>query len=198
MRVLVVLAHPLPGSFNHAIAESACRALRGNGYEVLFHDLCAEGFDPLLKPADLEKGAISDPVIAQHCWELAECGGMIVVHPNWWGQPPAILKGWIDRVVRPGVAYEFLEGDSGEGIPRGLLAGKSALVFNTSDTPAERERDIFGDPLESIWKKCIFGFCGVTNFCRKTYGVIVTSTPQQRKVWLDDVIVTVDSFYPKT
>ena len=54
-------------------------------------------------------------------------------------QPPAILKGWIDRVMRPGVAYEFLEGDSGEGVPNGLLKAKTALVFNTSNTPEDRE-----------------------------------------------------------
>lgn len=55
------------------------------------------------------------------------------------GQPPAILKGWVDRVIRAGVAYEFAEGDSGEGVPIGLLKAKSALVFNTSNTLEERE-----------------------------------------------------------
>jgi len=54
-----------------------------------------------------------------------------VVHPNWWGQPPAILKGWIDRILRPGVAYQFLEGDAGEGVPVGLLKAETALIFNT-------------------------------------------------------------------
>ena len=53
-------------------------------------------------------------------------------------QPPAILKGWIDRVMRPGVAYEFLEGGSGKGVPNGLLKAKAALVFNTSNTPEDR------------------------------------------------------------
>ena len=196
MRVLVILAHPKPGSFNHAIAAEVCGTLGGRGHQALFHDLYAEEFDPLLKSPDLAKGPIADPVIAKHCRELAGCGGMIFVHPNWWGQPPAILKGWIDRVVRPGVAYEFLEGDSGEGVPRGLLAGKTALVFNTSDTPEHREKAVFGDPLESIWTKCVFGFCGITRHHRKTYGVIVNSTVEQRKAWLDDVRSTVKNYFP--
>jgi NAD(P)H dehydrogenase (quinone) len=55
-------------------------------------------------------------VIELHCREIADVDG-IIVHPNWWGQPPAILKGWVDRVLRPGVAYRFLEGDAGEGVP---------------------------------------------------------------------------------
>ena len=57
------------------------------------------------------------------------------------GQPPAILKGWIDdRVLRPGIAYEFIEEDSGEGVPNGLLKAKSALVFSTSNTESHREK----------------------------------------------------------
>ena len=63
------------------------------------------------------------------------------------GQPPAILKGWIDRVIRPGVAYRFLEGDSGEGVPLGLLRAQTALVFNTANTPEDRESLVFRDRL---------------------------------------------------
>ena len=63
------------------------------------------------------------------------------------GQPPAILKGWIDRVIRPGVAYRFLEGDSGEGVPLGLLRAQTALVFNTANPPEDQESVVFRDPL---------------------------------------------------
>ena len=72
--------------------------------------------------------------VQRHCDEISRADGIIIVHPNWWGQPPAILKGWVDRLLRPGVAYEFLEGDKGEGIPRGLLRANCAVVFNTSNT----------------------------------------------------------------
>ena len=121
----------------------------------------------------------------------------LLLHPNWWGQPPAILKGWIDRVIRPGVAYKFIEGDSGEGIPVGLLKAQSALVFNTGDTASERETAIFKDPLETIWKNCIFGLCGVRNFYRRLFAILVTSTEEQRKQWLAEVSGIVDTYYPK-
>jgi putative NADPH-quinone reductase len=101
--------------------------------------------------------------------------------------PPAILKGWIDRVLRPGIAYRFLESDSGEGIPIGLLSAKAVIVFNTSNTPVQREQEVFGDPLERIWKDCIVLFCGVPVFYRKMFGVIVTSSEEQRKAWLGEV-----------
>jgi len=187
MRVLTILAHPQPGSFNHAIAEAAVAALAAGGHEVVFHDLYAEGFDPLLSSEEIPKGAQIDEALASHCRDLAEAEGIIVVHPNWWGMPPAILKGWVDRVVRPGLAYEFLEGDSGQGVPRGLLRAKKALVFNTTNTEAKREQEAFGDPLQTLWKNCIFGLCGVEDFSRKSYGVVVTSTEAERRAWLDDV-----------
>lgn len=187
MRVLVILAHPQPGSFNHAIANAAVATLEAGGHEVVFHDLYGERFDPLLSSEEIPKGAEIDEALARHCRDLVEAEGIIVVHPNWWGMPPAILKGWVDRVVRPGLAYEFLEGDSGEGVPRGLLRAKKALVFNTTNTEAKREQEAFGDPLQTLWKNCIFGLCGVEDFSRKSYGVVVTSTEVQRRAWLDDV-----------
>ena len=110
--------------------------------------------------------------------------------------PPAILKGWVDRVVRPGVAYEFLEGDGGEGVPRGLLRARKALVFNTSNTEAKREQEAFGDPLQTLWKNCIFGLCGLEDFSRKSYGVVVTSTVAERRAWLDDVRQRVRECFP--
>ena len=196
MKISVILAHPDPGSFNHAIADAAVTGIRRNGHTTWFHDLYAEGFDPILPGQEIPSGAAIPPSVEIHCEEIAEADGIVIVHPNWWGQPPAILKGWCDRVLRPGVAYKFLEGDTGEGIPVGLLKARAALVFNTSNTPDERERIIFGDPLESIWKKCIFGLCGVRTFHREMFGVVVTSTHEQRKEWLARVKDVVTSCFP--
>ncbi len=162
----------------------------------MFHDLYNESFNPVLPLEEIPKNAGLDPLVQVHCDEVAHVDGIVVVHPNWWGQPPAILKGWIDRVIRPGVAYEFLEGDSGEGVPCGLLKARTALVFNTSNTPAEREISVFGDPLETIWKNCIFDLCGVKNFYRKVFGVIVTSTDEQRRQWLKEVEEIVAKYFP--
>jgi putative NADPH-quinone reductase len=134
--------------------------------------------------------------VAKHCRELAAADGIIIVHPNWWGQPPAILTGWIDRVVRSGLAYRFREGDGGEGVPEGLLRLRRAVIFNTSDTPAEREERVFGDPLERIWKKCVFDFCGVKKVSRKVFRVVVTSTGAQRAGWLARARALVAKSFP--
>jgi putative NADPH-quinone reductase len=159
MTILLVIAHPNRASFNRAIADTVAKTLRDKGQTVLFHDLYEEGFPALLEPDEIPKGAILHPLVESHCRELSAADGIVIVHPNWWGQPPAILKGWVDRIFRPGVAYEFLEGDGGEGTPLGLLKARAALVFNTSNTPQQREMEVFGDPLETLWKNCIFGLC---------------------------------------
>jgi len=195
MNISVILGHPQPGSFNHAIAETAVQALREGGHTVWFHDLYAEGFDPLLSHGEIPRGAALPPDIRQHCDEIAAADGIVIVHPNWWGQPPAILKGWVDRVIRPGVAYEFLEGDGGEGVPVGLLKARAALVFNTANTPEQRENEVFGDPLQLLWKNCIFDLCGVPVFYRKMYRVIATSTEDERQAWLADVRATVSHYF---
>lgn len=196
MNILIVLAHPKKGSFNHAIAETALKTLESKGHNVIFHDLYCENFDPLLPYHEIPKNSVVESVIQDHCQELLSAQGIIVVHPNWWGMPPAIMKGWIDRVIRAGTAYEFVEGDSGEGVPVGLLNADSVIVFNTSNTPLNREVEVFGDPLETLWKNCIFGLCGVKNFYRKNYGVIVTSDIKKRQEWLSDVKNTVNTVFP--
>ena len=186
MKILVLLAHPQPGSFNHALAETAVATLEHGGHEVIFHDLQAEGFDPVMVAAEIPTDGPVEPEIARHCEELAAAEGIVVVHPNWWGQPPAVLKGWIDRVVRPGVAYRFLEGDSGEGVPEGLLEARAAVVLNTSNTEAGRELAVFGDPLETLWKNCVFDLCGVEDVRRRNFGVVVASTEEERLRWLEE------------
>ncbi len=197
MNISVILAHPNPDSFNHAIASTAVHTLTANGHDVRFHDLYQERFDPMLPFAEFSRQAALPIEIEQHCKEISEADGIIIVHPNWWGQPPAILKGWIDRVIRPGVAYEFLEGDKGEGVPQGLLKAQSAIVFNTSNTQTQREMDVFGDPLETLWRNCIFGLCGVSRFYRKTFNIVITSNESQRRQWLAEVSKIIEEYFPK-
>jgi putative NADPH-quinone reductase len=191
MEISVILAHPDKYSFNHAIAHAVAEEIRSCGSTVFFHDLYEENFDPILPVSEIHKDAHLPVEIQSYCDEISTTDGIVIIHPNWWGQPPAILKGWVDRVIRPGVAYEFIEEDSGEGIPNGLLKAKFALVINTSNTPTEREMNVFGDPLEILWKKCIFEFCGETIFYRKLFNNVVISSEKDRKNWLAESRETV-------
>ena len=187
MQASVILAHPDPNSFNHAIAEKVVDTLSRAAFGVNFHDLYREQFEPLLPAEEIARNVPLPEPIEAHCREIRAADLIVIIHPNWWGQPPAILKGWVDRVIRPGVAYEFLEGDGGEGVPAGLLRAQYALVFNTSNTEPFREQEVFGDPLETIWKNCIFGLCGVNQMHRRTFSIVVTSSKETRRRWLAEV-----------
>ncbi|HMK53241.1 MAG TPA: NAD(P)H-dependent oxidoreductase [Methanobacteriaceae archaeon] len=196
MKVLVIVAHPYQKSFNHAIYETVIEELEKNGHEIYAHDLYAEQFNPLLQGYELVDGETTDPLVFEHRSQIKNVQGIIIIHPNWWGQPPAILKGWIDRVLRSGIAYEFDEGDDGSGVPNGLLKAKYALVFNTSNTASEREMRVFGDPLERIWRDCVFDFCGISNYYRKIFRIMVSSTPKERLDWLEEVKDVITEYFP--
>ena len=183
---LVVVAHPSAASFSHALGEAAASELRDQRWQIVLHDLYAEHFDPVQPTGEAGNRISSDERVEAHCRHLAAADLIVVAHPNWWGQPPAIMKGWIDRVFRPGVAYDYPAGVGPEGEPAGLLRAKAALVFNTSNTPAERETAVFGDPLDALWKRCVFGLCGVKTVERRMFGPISSSTPQQRHAWLGE------------
>lgn len=196
MQISLILGHPPAQSLNHAIAQAAADCLQQNGHTVICHDLYAEAFDPVLPAQEAATWQSDDPLIEQHCAEIAVADGIIIVHPNWWGQPPALLKGWVDRVLRPGVAYDWGTGDRGEGIPIGLLRARAALVFTTANTPPEREHATFGNPLDLLWRDCIFGLCGVQTYARKVYSVVATSTAAERAAWLTDVQTTATTSFP--
>ncbi len=189
--VLVLLAHPSGESLNAALARAAVGVLRENGYGVWFHDLYAEGFDPVLTLEELN--APASGALAEYQQELQAAEGILVFHPNWWGQPPAILTGWLDRVLQEGIAYT----KDVDGTITGRLKARAALVFNTSNTPAPQEDARFGDPLQRLWKDCVFGLCGVPAFDRCMFRVVAQSTPQQRQSWLEEVRAMVSAYFSR-
>jgi putative NADPH-quinone reductase len=189
---LVLLAHPRPGSLNHALAARAADALARDGAEVVVHDLYEERFDPVLRAdeaftsgqrAEDVASVTGDELVRTHRDQLASADTLVVVHPNWWGKPPAILAGWLDRVLIPGVAYRL---DDAGGAPESLLCLQRLLVVNTSDTPAEREAD-YGDPLEAIWTRCVAPYVGAPRIRRLVFRVVADADPQTRAGWLDEV-----------
>jgi NAD(P)H dehydrogenase (quinone) len=184
---LLVIAHPSPTSFSHAMATAANECLSAAGYAVSVHDLYAEQFDPVQPTGEQLNTQSADPLVEQHCAELACADLILVFHPNWWGQPPAILKGWVDRVFRLNTAYGYPAGVNPDGVPVGLLKARHALVFNTSNTPPDRETAVFGDPLENLWRHCVFGLCGVSSMSRRVFAPMASSTALQREVWLGEV-----------
>ena len=183
MKVLLILGHPKPNSFNHAIAEISARVLKELGHEVVFHDLYQEHFDPIL-PADEENMPDEQlpEFLQNHLQRFKEADGIVFVHPNWWGGPPAILRGWVDRVVRTNSCYRFTK----DGVVS-YVGGKVVQVFSTSNTPRDIELNIYGDPIEIFWKVIVFGLLGTRSYERRNFESVVMSTPEERQDWLAEV-----------
>ena len=189
---LVVVGSPHPSSFCHAMAAAAGSVFADSGVEVRVRDLYAEGFDPVARSdgartagAGTERpGVPADRLVAEHRVLLSEATHLVVAHPNWWGKPPAIMAGWLDRVFVPGVAYRL---DTRDGVPTPLLNVRSLLVLNTGDTPAERERDVFGDPLDAIWRRCVGAYLRRAVVERVLAGPLGDATDETRTRWLAQV-----------
>jgi NAD(P)H dehydrogenase (quinone) len=109
MKVLVVLAHPNPDSFSHAIVDRVVCALANREHSVSVIDLYGLDYSPALARAELAAYPTAepaiDPMVIEHTRLIQECSTIVFVYPTWWSSMPAILKGWIDRTMLPGVAF---------------------------------------------------------------------------------------------
>jgi len=195
VRVSIILGHPYQNSFNAAIAHTVVDRIEANGHTAYYHDLYEEGFNPVMSGEELTCDIANDKLVEAHQKEITQADGIVIIHPNWWGQPPAILKGWVDRVLTENVAYTFSKGDGGAPLPIGLLKAQIGLVFNTSNTPKQREDAVFGDPLQRLWRDCIFDYCGIKTFDRIMFRVIAASTPAERESWLGEAGDMIDKYF---
>ena len=154
MAALVVLAHPLSNSLSHRLAATTMAALN-NDARLL--DLYSEAFDPVLTRSERE-GYYRDATPQQgHAALLTEVETLVLVFPTWWFGPPAILKGWIDRVFAPGIAFGHAP-NGGPIVPR-LDRLRRALVVTTLGTPWWVDRLVMRRPLRRIMKTAIIGAC---------------------------------------
>lgn len=181
MKGLVIIGHPARPSFSHALADHVAGAWRAAGLEVAAQDLSAIGFDPMLTQREARGAASQDASVQAQIAALLAADFLAIIHPVMWGMPPAVLKGWVDRVFAPGVAYGFAPGAvEADGAPAiGLLRLRHALVLCTSNA-----HPLDPDPLEMIWRETIFGFCGVRQVTYRCFAPVVPNTDATRQSWL--------------
>lgn len=149
LTALWVLAHPSAASFNAQLADAAVAGLRKDGWTVEFADLYRLGWNPLLT----EEGGDDVRTQQQH---LRDADLVILQFPLWWYGPPAILKGWIDRVFEAGFAYDVCDPVTGRAQkygPHAGLAGKRALAIVTAGDRrgSIAERGISGHIDDILW-----------------------------------------------
>lgn len=131
-RHVVILSHPEGDSFNHSIAKTYCDAVRWAGQEVVLRDLYAIGFDPVLKAVEKPGPEHPHPFrdVADELEIIRRSDVFVLIYPIWFGSAPAMMKGYVDRVLGAGVVPEAVK----KGEPTSLLGGKQLLSFTTSAT----------------------------------------------------------------
>ncbi len=183
MPTLIILCHPAAESFCHAISSTLHRGAieRGDSCQVI--DLYRDGFDPQLSLEELRRKWSFDPLVQRYSQMLLQSTQLCIVHPDWWGAPPALLKGWIDRVLRSEVAYRHI--DEGSEIMRteGLLGKQQLLVALSSDGG---EGGGSAQSLHAMWQH-IATFCGFASSSIMIMHHIQHSTLHQRRAFLQKV-----------
>lgn len=186
MKALIVYTHPRPSSFNHAIYQKAKAALEDADHYVRVRDLYSLNFKVTLDDEDLtqlESGNIPDDVKTEQ-EHIAWADLLVFVHPVWWQDRPALLKGWLDRVLTDGFAYEINE--SG---PKGLLGGKKAVVFQTTGGLLEQDYvtdDAKGAIVHSM-RDGTLNFCAVEVLEYKTFYAVLSTPQEAREAMLEEV-----------
>lgn len=156
--ILIILGHPYKESFCNALAEHYKKGAEHAGAQASLLRLGELSFDPILHKGYSEVQELEDDLVtAQRL--ISEADHLVFVYPVWWGGPPALLKGFIDRVILPDFGFRFEEGSM---IPKKLLGKKSARIIETMDAPGWFFKLFFGAPGDKMMKRTILSFCGVS------------------------------------
>ncbi|MFW5647450.1 MAG: NAD(P)H-dependent oxidoreductase [Candidatus Alkaliphilus sp. MAG34] len=183
---LVIFGHPDPNSFNGAILKTVENKLIDKKYQFIFKNLYQLNFNPVLTSDDLKKtknsSVASDIAIEQNDIEWAK--NIIFIYPIWWAGQPAMVKGWIDRVLTPGFAYAFQE----DGTIKGLLSDKVVMVFTTTRSGEENMTESgMAAAIEKTVMEGIFGFCGINTMLYKNLYGVSKATEAEKKEMLAEV-----------
>lgn len=182
-RILVILGHPNTDSFCAAIADSYSEGAQAAGHEVRRIAVGDLAFDPVLRLGYAGSQPL-EPDLAAAQAAIAWAQHLVFVYPVWWGAMPALLKGFIDRVFLPGFAFKYR---SGSPLWDRLLAGRSAHLFVTMDSPPWYYRWVYRMPGHQQMKRTILEFSGVKPVRISSFGPIRGSSGRQRERWLEGV-----------
>ena len=188
MNILVIQGSPYGGSFSYTNAKAYAQAARRKGHKVEMIDLSQEDFDPVLRYGYV-KHMEDESVPKRYQSMVARADHLVFVFPIWWAGEPAILKGWLDRVLTPQFAYRYESSLKSEG----LLRGKTAQIISSSHGPAFVSK-MYGSTV-TRWKYSILKFCGIKFTGASILGCIDSKidTPERRDAFTRRICETVPS-----
>tara|TARA_Y100000590_G_scaffold424531_1_gene531539 strand:+ start:97 stop:666 length:570 start_codon:yes stop_codon:yes gene_type:complete len=180
-KIFLVYGHYNDKSFNAAIKETFKKTAEENGHKVDCVDLYKEKFNPVYA------GEEPSPEVLDHRKRIESCDVITLVAPIWNFRMPAILEGWIDKVLAPPWAFRFKKLFGNYGYPIGNLNGKKAIVFCTYGSPQFAIRTFFLNMPTKRLRRGVFNICGITDVVYKRYFAVPFVSDEKRKKFLEDV-----------
>jgi NAD(P)H dehydrogenase (quinone) len=182
--ILIIVGHPDSRSFCGAIASAYEAGAKKTGYNIKRLELGKLSFDPVLHNGYTEIQPL-EPDLLDARESILRADHLVFVYPVWWGGPPALMKGFFDRLFLPGFAYKFKTPTSISW--ERLLGKRSSRLLVTMDTPPWYYRLIYRMPGHNQMKRTILEFCGIHPVHISEFGPVKTSSPDQRRKWLEEV-----------
>lgn len=171
------LRHALP--YNYALADSYQKGASQSNAIISRIDIGALRFNPNLE-FGFQKRTPLEPDLIQALDKIKNADHIVWFYPMWWYGSPAIMKGFIDRVFLPNIAFKY----TGKPFPEKLLKGKTARIVVTADTPRWYDRWIMKRPSINQLKKGTLEFCGIKPVKISYIAPIKNSTDTRRQKWL--------------
>ena len=185
-KIFIVYGHYNDQSFNAAIKNTFIKTSEEKGHEIDCVDLYKEKFDPVFS------GEKPDSVVIDHQKRIEKSDVIVLIAPIWNFRMPAIVEGWIDKVLAPPWAFKFKKIFGNYGYPVGNLKGKKAVVFCTYGSPQFAIRTFFLNMPTKRLRRGVFNICGIKDVIYKRYFAVPFVSDNKRKKFLDDVKETVN------
>jgi len=188
MRAVIVFNHPFEGSFANAILNAVTKGLKDANHEVDLMHLDNDGFNPVMSKADLKAFVEHKPVDSQvidYNKRLQKADHLIFIFPIWWDLMPAMTKGFIDRVLTPGVVYDHHP--RGFGLVPLLKNLKGVTIITTMNKPKIMYSLLIGNLIRKAMLRSVFKTMGYKNLNWISFNRVKLVSQEKRVKWLADI-----------
>ncbi|MEH6680240.1 MAG: NAD(P)H-dependent oxidoreductase [Sediminicola sp.] len=188
MRTVIVFNHPYEGSYCNAILSVISKGLQNANHEIDLMHLDRDEFNPRMTAEDLNGFVVHqpiDPQVIDYCERLEKTDHLIFIFPIWWDIMPATTKGFIDRVLSPGIVYDHHP--RGFGLVPLLKKLKSVTVITTMNKPKIMYSLLIGNLIGKVMLTSVFKTMGYKNLNWISYNMVKSVTKEKRVKWLNDL-----------
>lgn len=194
MKTLIVYNHPHEGSFCSAIRDAVISGLDVGGHDYKVIHLDKDGFDPVMREKDLKAFVAGgrdadmwpegvDSLVMSYVQKLRWAERIVMIFPIWWMSTPAMTKGFIDKVIFPGMVYKM----EGGKLVSMLTHLKQVVIITTMNTPAAIYETTFGNSIEGSLIKGTFNQIGIHDIRWISLNMVKQVGDEKRWLWLDEI-----------